>query len=128
VLPPFSARLCADATIASQDARQVRGAAPELDGMTGPARVSFRTAAGSEPVMPDRFLVRERDDDYEGDHNKGDRISIKAFPIEVNTHRTLLFAEAAKQISLGCRGSNGVPAMHEAQQHFGCAAHKAGRR
>jgi hypothetical protein len=41
-----------------------------------------------------RFLVHERDDDYEGDHNKGDRISIKSFPIDVNTHRTaLLFAE-----------------------------------
>jgi len=40
-------------------------------------------------------LVRERDDDQEHDHNEGDRISIKPFPIDVDTHRTaLLFAEA----------------------------------
>jgi hypothetical protein len=36
-----------------------------------------------------------------------------------------LFAEAAKQISLSCRRSNSVPAIHEAQQHFGCAARGA---
>jgi hypothetical protein len=34
----------------------------------------------------ERFLVRERDDDYEGDHNKGDHISIKPFPIDVDSH------------------------------------------
>jgi hypothetical protein len=84
------------------------------------ARVSFRTAPGIPTGHAGRFLVRERDDDQEGDHNKGDRISIKPFPIEVDTHRTaLLFAEATKQISLRCRRSNGVPAMHKAQQHFG---------
>jgi hypothetical protein len=56
----------------------------------------FRTAA-AETYR--KLLVREREDDYEGDHNKGDRISVKSFPIDVNTHRTaLLFAEVtAKQ-------------------------------
>lgn len=40
-------------------------------------------------------LVRERDGDQEHDHNESDRISIKLFPIDVDTHRTaLLFAEA----------------------------------
>jgi len=40
-------------------------------------------------------LVRERDGDQEQDHNESDRISIKLFPIDVDTHRTaLLFAEA----------------------------------
>src|SRR5258705_11945093 len=40
-------------------------------------------------------LVRERDDDQDHDCNEGDRISIKPFPIDVDTHRTaLLFAEA----------------------------------
>jgi hypothetical protein len=43
-------------------------------------------------------LVRERDDDQEHDHNEGDRISIKPFPIDVDTHRTaLLFAEATRK-------------------------------
>jgi hypothetical protein len=64
-------------------------------------------------------LVRERDGDQEHDHNESDRISIKLFPIDVDTHRTaLLFAEAAKQICLSCRRSNRVPAMHEALQYF----------
>jgi hypothetical protein len=47
------------------------------------------------PNRPSRkLLVREREDDDEGDHNKSDRVSIKSFPIDVNTHRTaLLFAE-----------------------------------
>jgi len=47
-------------------------------------------------------LVRERDDDQEHDHNEGDRISIKPFPIDVDTHRTaLLFVEATtKQYAL----------------------------
>jgi hypothetical protein len=40
-------------------------------------------------------LVCERDGDQEHDHNESDRISIKLFPIDVDTHRTaLLFAEA----------------------------------
>jgi len=56
VLPAFSARLCANSTIASKDARQVRGAAPQLDGMTGPPRGSvFELPLVSEPVMPDGF-------------------------------------------------------------------------
>jgi hypothetical protein len=76
-----------------------------------------------KPVMLE-VLVREREDDYEGDHNKGDRISVKSFPIDVNTHRTaLLFAEVtAKTINPGCLRSNSLPAMPKAQQHFGCAA------
>jgi hypothetical protein len=70
-----------------------------------------------------RLLVRERDDDEENDHKKSDRISIKAVPIDVGTHRTtLLFTEAAKQITHNCRDSNSVSAMHEAQQQPGCAA------
>jgi hypothetical protein len=40
-------------------------------------------------------LVRDRYDDQEHDRNESDRISIKLFPIDVDTHRTaLLFAEA----------------------------------
>jgi hypothetical protein len=43
------------------------------------------------PLLPgaddtERFLVHERDDDYEGDHSKGDHISIKPFAIDVDSH------------------------------------------
>jgi hypothetical protein len=112
---------CADA-VDHEDARQFHGAPPEPN-CIATARVSSGTAA-AETGDTGRCLVRERDDDHEGDHNKGDRISIKSFPIDVNTHRTaLLFAEvAAKTISLGCRRSNSLPAMLKAQQHLGCAA------
>jgi hypothetical protein len=70
------------------------------------------------------FLVCEREDDCEGDHHKGDRISIQSFPVDVNTHRTaLLFREVtAKTINLGCCSSNSLPAMLKAQQHFRCGA------
>jgi hypothetical protein len=51
------------------------------------------------PGRTGRFLVRERDDDDEADQQKSDQISInpiKVFPVEVDTHRTvLLFAEAS---------------------------------
>jgi hypothetical protein len=55
-------------------------------------------------------LVRERDDDDEADQHKRDQISIKpikVFPVEVDTHRTvLLFAEVTLTIRLGCFRSN----------------------
>jgi hypothetical protein len=41
------------------------------------------------PAHIGRFLVRERDDDYEAEHYKSDHISIKSikpFSIEVDTH------------------------------------------
>jgi hypothetical protein len=45
------------------------------------------------------LLVRERDDDDEAEHHKSNQISIKPiklFPVEVDTHRTvLLFTEAS---------------------------------
>jgi hypothetical protein len=79
------------------DARQVR-APLELNGKTGRGGQFSNCRSHSDPVIPHGFLVRERDDDEEGNHNKGDRLSIKPFPIEVDTHRTaLLFAEAANK-------------------------------
>jgi hypothetical protein len=61
---------------------------------------------------------RQRDGGQEGDHNKGDRHCVRWCLIAVDTHRTtLLFAEATRQIGLGCRRSNRATAMREAQQH-----------
>jgi len=79
------------AAVDHEDALQFRGAAPERDCITG--RGPFLDGCAKNRSCR-TLLVREREHDYEGDHNKGDRISVKSFPIDVNTHRTaLLFAE-----------------------------------
>jgi hypothetical protein len=100
-----------------------RAASPELHYITSARRSVFELPP-PKPVTPEGFLVRERDGDQEDDQDKGDRISIETFPIDVKKHRTaLLFAEVTAQtIDLGCRRSNGLSGMLKAQQHGGCAA------
>jgi hypothetical protein len=84
---------------------------------------STATASASEKSVQAGEQNLQRDDGYEGDHNEGHRRSIKPLSIGVDTHRiALLFAEAKKQICRGWTPFNSVPAMHEEQQRFGCAA------
>jgi hypothetical protein len=79
---------------------------------------STATASASKNSVQPAEQDRQCDGGQEGDHNKGDRHSTRRCLVAVDTHRTtLLFAEAAKQISLGCRRSNRATAMREAQQH-----------
>jgi hypothetical protein len=87
---------------------------------------STATASASKNTVQAAEQDRQCDGGQEGDHNKGDRHSIRRFLIVVDTHRTsLLFAEATKQISLGCRRAADPTARQQCAKHSStvrCAA------
>jgi hypothetical protein len=72
--------------------------------------------------IPIRFcrtvLVCERDDDQNGDHDKGDRVSIKLVFVDVDSHGGhSFFEDASETIRRDGRRSNSASAVREAQQH-----------
>jgi hypothetical protein len=98
------------------------GAQPVLRAAGCGLPMSFR------PGQIGRFSVRECDDDQETDHDKGDHISIKPFPIHMDLHwAALLFFRRSKQrakaggssTAAASASKNSVQAAEQDRRHEG---------